>query len=412
MFNLPKTRKVEEIKTQLEAIKKDLDGAINAGAEASKEYTQEKLNAFNEVLEKSNASIANLEARVNELKANGMEDKDAVAKTTQEALMNAMDSDGFRSFVKGESSRFNIEDLKVKAVGDMPTADTTTQIVDNAYLPILPEVERKFRVRNALRQGSMSGDAVQFPDVSGGEGAPTTVAEGAVKPQMDKDFSLVTYNAQTIAGYMRLSNQMLSDFQGITSYLAYELPRQIYNVEDTQLLTGNGTAPNLYGLSNGAKSDAELVGSAFENAIANGLSTKFDCILAGIGILKASDYAPDAILMNPQDVVQLAYARDTQGQYTAPVIFVDNTPTIFGLPIQESSAVTAGSFFVMDSQNVGQLFQREGISVRFFEQDGDNVTYNQTTVRGEMREAFAKFHSDACFTDTFANVTTVIEAAP
>ena len=68
MFNLPKTRKVEEIKTQLEAIKKDLDGAINAGAEASKEYTQEKLNAFNEVLEKSNASIANLEARVNELK--------------------------------------------------------------------------------------------------------------------------------------------------------------------------------------------------------------------------------------------------------------------------------------------------------------------------------------------------------
>ena len=68
MFNLPKTRKVEEIKTQLEAIKKDLDGAINAGAEASKEYTQEKLNAFNEVLEKSNASIANLEARVNELR--------------------------------------------------------------------------------------------------------------------------------------------------------------------------------------------------------------------------------------------------------------------------------------------------------------------------------------------------------
>ena len=65
----------------------------------------------------------------------------------------------------------------------------------------------------------------------------------------------------------------------------------------------------------------------------------------------------------------------------------------------------------MDSQNVGQLFQREGISVRFFEQDGDNVTYNQTTVRGEMREAFAKFHSDACFTDTLANVTTVIEAA-
>jgi hypothetical protein len=28
-----------------------------------------------------------------------------------------------------------------------------------------------------------------------------------------------------------------------------------------------------------------------------------------------------------------------------------------------------------------------------------------------MREAFAKFHSDACFTDTFANVTTVIEAS-
>ena len=348
---------------------------------------------------------------MNELKGNGMEDKDAVAKTTQEALMNAMDSDGFRSFVKGESSRFNIEDLKVKAVADMTIGGQTGQIVDNAYLPILPEVERKFRVRNALRQGSMSGDAVQFPDVTGGEGVPTAVSEGSAKPQMDKDFSLVTYNAQTIAGYMRLSNQMLSDFQGITSYLAYELPRQIYNVEDTQLLTGDGSAPNLYGLSSGALTDADFSGTSFVNAIANGLSTKYDCILAAIGLLKSRDYAPDAIMMNPTDLVQLAYARDTQGQYTAPVIFVDNTPTIYGLPIQESSAVASDTFYVMDSQNVGQLFQREGVSVRFFEQDGNNVTTNETTVRGEMREAFAKFHSDACFVDTFTNVTTVIEAS-
>ena len=402
---------MEEIKTQLESIKKDLDGAINAGVEASKEYTQEKLNAFNELLEKSNSSIANLEGRVAELKSNGMEDKDAVAKTTQEALMNAMDSDGFRSFVKGESSRFNIEDLKVKG-SDMTTP---SGVVDNAYLPILPEVERKFRVRNALRQGSMSGDAVQFPDISASTDAAGVVAEGSAKQQVDKTFALQTYNAQTIAGYMRLSNQMLADFQGITSYLAYELPRQIYNAEDVQLLTGDGSAPNLYGLSNGAKNTAsgaggDFAGTSFVDAIAAGLATKYDCILAAIGLLKSSDYAPDAIMMNPSDLVQLAYARDTNGQYTAPVIFVDNTPTIYGLPIQESSAVASDTFYVMDSQNVGQLFQREGVSVRFFEQDGTNVTTNETTVRGEMREAFAKFHSDACFVDTFTNVISVIQA--
>lgn len=322
--------------------------------------------------------------------------------------MNAMDCDGFKSFVKGEAPRFNIEDLKVKTVGDMTTP---SGVVDNTYLPILPEVERKFRVRNALRQGSMGGNAIQFPDVAAKDGVPTVVAEGGAKPQMDKTISLVTYPAQTIAGYMRLSNQMLSDFQGITSYLAYELPRQIYNTEDTQLLTGSGTSPNLYGLSNGALTDADLAGTAFENAIANGKSTRWDCLLAAIGLLKSSDYAPDAILMNPQDVITLAYTRDDNNQYIAPVIFVDNVPTIYGLPIQESSAVAVGSFFVMDSQNVGQLFQREGVSVRFFEQDATNVTTNETTVRGEMREAFAKFHSDACFTDTFANVTTVIEAA-
>lgn len=411
MFNLPKTEKMEDIKTQLETIKKDLDGAINAGVDASKEFTQEKLDAFNEVLEKSNSSIANLEARVAELKGHGMDDKDAVAKTTQEALMKAMDTDEFRSFTKKESSRFNIKDLRIKAAADMTTGGQTGQIVDNAYLPILPEVERKFRVRNALRVGSMGGDAVQFPDVTGGEGVPDAIAEGGPKPQMDKDFALVTYPAETIPGYMRISNQMLSDFQGLSSYLAYELPRQIYNTEDTQLLTGNGTSPNLYGLSNGALTDADLASTSFEDAIANGKSNKFDCLLAGVGILKARDYAPDAILMNPQDVATLAYARDDNGQYTAPIIFVDNVPTIFGLPISESTAVSAGSFFVMDSQNVGQLFQREGLSVRFFEQDGDNVTENKTTVRAEMREAFAKFHSDACFTDTFANVTAVIEAS-
>ena len=55
--------------------------------------------------------------------------------------------------------------------------------------------------------------------------------------------------AQYIAGFVRISRQMLDDVPAMTSFLQARLLEKYLLAEDAQLLNGNGTAPNLTGLT-------------------------------------------------------------------------------------------------------------------------------------------------------------------
>jgi len=57
---------------------------------------------------------------------------------------------------------------------------------------------------------------------------------------------------------------MLADTAQLTSYLAARAPEKLLTVEDTQLLSGNGTAPNLTGIITAA---TDFAAGAFANKI-------------------------------------------------------------------------------------------------------------------------------------------------
>ena len=199
---------------------------------------------------------------------------------------------------------------------------------------------------------------------------------------------------------------MLDNLQGLSGYLSYVLPQELYNTEDTQLLTGSGSGVNLFGLATGAQTDADIP-SGFEVASPN----YWDCILASFATIAASKAKANAILMNPADVYLMAAAKGSNGQYVAPIFWVNNVPTLFGVPITMTTAVAAGTFYTADTNKAGMLFQRKAPSIRFFDQDSDNVQKNLITVRVEEELSFAQFHTTAVFTDTFANVITAITPA-
>jgi len=398
---------------QIKAIKNEISAMIETSVKTEltkgmEDVLNVKLGDFNESLKKTQGHIDNIDVEVQKLRANGMDESSAWEKSLQGVLIKKLqDNADFKEF-KNSKRSFNIDDIKVKAVGTMTFAGNTTgQVVDNQYLPILPELEEMTRVRSVLRVApSGSGDAVMFPRVTGGEGAAGNQTEGNTKAQIDKDIALATYPFQPIAGWTRVSNQMLNNLQGLSGYLSYVLPQELYDREDSQLLTGNGIAPNIYGLAKGAQSDANIP-SGFEVATPN----YWDCILASFATLSAAKAKANAILMNPGDVYLMASAKGSNGQYVAPIFWVDNVPTLFGVPITMTTAVAAGTFYTADTNKAGMLFQRQAPSIRFFEQDSDNAQKNLVTIRVEEELAFAQFHTQAVFTDTFANVITAITPA-
>ena len=401
-----------EVTEQLKALKSEINVMIESTKGELTKGMQDSLNAklgeFNELLTKTQGQFDNLDVELQKLKSQGMDSTKAWEKSLQGVLTKKLeDNADFKEF-KNSKRSFSIEDIRVKAVQNMTFSGTTTgQVVDNEYLPILPELEEQTRVRSILRVAPAgSGNAIMFPRVTGGEGAAANQTEGSAKAQIDKDIALATYPFQVIAGFARVSQQMLDNLQGLSGYLSYVLPQELYNTEDTQLLTGSGSGVNLFGLATGAQTDANIP-SGFEVASPN----YWDCILASFATIAASKAKANAILMNPADVYLMAAAKGSNGQYVAPIFWVNNVPTLFGVPITMTTAVAAGTFYTADTNKAGMLFQRKAPSIRFFDQDSDNVQKNLITVRVEEELAFAQFHTSVVFTDTFANVITAITPA-
>jgi HK97 family phage major capsid protein len=402
-----------EVTEQLKALKSEINVMIESTKGELTKGMQDSLNAklgeFNELLTKTQGQFDNLDVELQKLKSQGMDSTKAWEKSLQGVLIkNLKENEDFNEF-KNSKRSFQIKDIRVKAAGNMTFSGSTTgQVVDNEYLPILPELEEQTRVRSILRVAPSAGDgnAVMFPRVTGGEGAAANQTEGSAKAQIDKDIALATYPFQVIAGFARVSQQMLDNLQGLSGYLSYVLPQELYNTEDTQLLTGSGSGVNLYGLATGAQTDEDIP-SGFTVTAPN----YWDCILASFATIAASKAKANAILMNPADVYLMAAAKGSNGQYVAPIFWVNNVPTLFGVPITMTTAVAAGTFYTADTNKAGMLFQRKAPSIRFFDQDSDNVQKNLITVRVEEELAFAQFHTSAVFTDTFANVITAITPA-
>jgi len=411
------------IKEQLAHLNGEITGRLDQIEKGQREYSDQVKSELQALIGEHNEKASKLadnfgetqkqldaiEIRFKELQKQGMSASKAAEKTIEQKFYEAMvaKKDEFSRMKNGHKVELDSKGLFTKAAGDMTfAASTTGQVGEETVLSILPQPERKNRVRNFLRQGVMTGELVRFPKDTGGEGTAANQTEGNAKSQLDRDLAAQSYDAQTIAAFLRISNQMLGDIAGISTYLSYELRRQLFNQEDSQLLTGDGTGTNLAGLAVNA-ADATDLGIVFK---AGTEPYKWDAIAAAIAYLASQEFTANTILVNPIEYYEMMSAKGSNGQYVSPFYFDNGTgvATIFGMPISHTSAVAAGSFFVYDSMSEGQLFQREAPSVRFFEQDSDNVQKNLTTVRIEERLAHARFHDNAVFYDTFSDVISAI----
>jgi len=169
--------------------------------------------------------------------------------------------------------------------------------------------------------------------------------------------------------------------------------------------SGTGTPTQLEGLtSRSGVLDATDVSISGLTA-----AQKVDAIIAACSALAAQEYMPDTIMLNPQDVYDIMLLKASDNDYLQRINFTtDGRLVIKGIVVFETTAMTAGNFLVGEMSRAAQMFQREGLSVRFFDQDQDNAVKNLITVVIEERIALAVPYEDAIFYDSFADVINAV----
>jgi HK97 family phage major capsid protein len=386
---------LKSFETALEAKLAEQKAEVASVTEKAAKQFDSKVEQINEQLEKSNKTIAEAVAEVKEAKAAfgklSANAEQKVAKSYGEHINNikAEIANGvekgwsaIKDAARGNGKGFTYE-LNEKAVGVMLessnlTGSIYTSYVDNAYMRsyVNPHLRSVFNII------PVSTGSVSFPrgNTPVGEGSFGKQTEGSAKAQLDYDVTMVNVALSFIAGYAKVSRQMIDDLPFLQAYLQSSLIEDFQRAENTYYL--NAIASSATAGSTAASEKAEK----FIDYVAQLNSLNWNANLA------LTTYAGWASLL-----------KTKPSDYSVPGgVVIDNSGNvrIVGIPVVPHSQVTADKIYLMDTTKYA-IAQQSGLAVRSTEFDQDDFIKNLITFRCEARCELLQFNPSAAIYGTF-----------
>ena len=268
--------------------------------------------------------------------------------------------------------------------------NTVTNAIGNTFSQRQPGIVegafRIFTIEDLLTSVPTSAPSIDWVRENVFTNAAAETAEGAQKPQSSITFTQASMPISTVAHWIKITKQLAADNAALAAYINR---RMIYGVNlrvEQQLVAGNGTVPNISGFTNTGNFTAHGYTAASLTG-AGLLNNRFDLIGKMIGDCATADYPADAIVLNTADWWTMRLAKDTQNRYLLGDPGVSAPPTLFGLPVVASNAMTADTVLVGSLRQAATLHNREGVVVDLSDSDENNFQLNLITLRAERRLA-------------------------
>ena len=312
------------------------------------------------------------------------------AKSLGEHFVKAVGQDGFVNLKARGGYTVSAPEFK---------ASTDPQTIPSAFAtPLLTQFDqtvvqgyRRPTVADLLGIGSLAGNAVSYFVEGAVEGAYTTVAEGAQKPQIHiADPTLVTDALKKIAAWFDTSDEMVED---VPFWVSEVNNRGLYLLsmfEEAQLLSGAGTGTTVLGLLNRS-------GIQTETAVTSNADNAAAIFRAMTKVQVATGLSADGIIISPADYQTLRLSKDGNGQFYGGGFFegqygagnLTAYPPLWGLNTVVSSAVATGTAVVGALKVATTVYRKGGVRVESTNSDLGKFTKNVITTRIEERVALA-----------------------
>jgi HK97 family phage major capsid protein len=246
---------------------------------------------------------------------------------------------------------------------------------------------RTLRVRQLLSAGQTTSNAIEFVQETGFTNSAAPVAEGAQKPESSLEFTVQTAPIRTIAHWIQASVQVLEDIPQLQSYIDTRLRYGLELVEEEQILAGDGSGQNLLGLIPQA--------TPFDHSRRKAGDTRIDIVRRAMTQLRLAEYQADAIVMHPEDWEDIELLKDTTKAYIWANPRGLLTPTLWGLPVLDSTSIAPGEFLVGAFRLAAQLWDRKTVQVDISTEDRDNFIKNMVTIRAEQRTGLTVYRPES-----------------
>lgn len=297
-----------------------------------------------------------------------------------------------------KSSAFPMER---KDVTETLLGSATSGVLVQQRLPgVFPMAQQALRIRDLMRVvPQTTGNSFDFVYQDTRTNAASPQVEGNAKSESNLKWSTTSGSIRTIAHFVDVSRQALSDIPWLRSTIDNELVYGLKVKEEAEILSGDNSGVHLNGIITQA--------TAFDTGLLTATDgweyldilrfAKLQARIAG----KAT-YAPSAFVLSPTDLAKIEQCKDTTGHY---IVGDPKTGTavnlIWGLPVVESDSIATGTFLVGAFDTAAQLIDRQAVSVEISYEHSTNFTSNMATVLCEERIGLAVMIPTAFITGSF-----------
>ena len=369
----------------------DLDKVTSLQGDSKSKLTQlqtmnEELNALAAEVEQmaaieqaAKAARAGIEEIVERLPLPGSkngEQKDSKGEKQRKRFGDlVVESDAWKGYKGGSSGPMATLDIEFKALMDTATGWT----VENVRRPnVLLSAQEMPMVADLIPQTTTTGNAIKYMEETTFTNAAAETAEGVAKPEATLALTERTSTVRKIAVWIPATDELFEDVARARDYVENRLRFMLLQRLDQQILTGDGTAPNLRGIHN-------VVGIGVQ---AKGADPTPDAVYKAMTKVRVTGKAiPSGVVFHPNDWQEVRLLRTADGLYIWGSPSEAGPERIWGLPVIQSAFETEGEALTGDFRNHSELAFRSGVDVQVSSEHSTYFTENKLAIRAEFRVA-------------------------
>lgn len=281
----------------------------------------------------------------------------------------------------GDSVESRIEiDLKalLDTTGMVPETTRTGRVIDFATRPI--------QLIDLIPQTTTGQAAVVYEEETTYTNNAAEAAEGGTYAESALGYTEKSSPVRKIATFLPATDELFEDEARARGYINNRLPFMLRQRLDSQLVVGNGTAPNLRGVLNTAGIQTQ----------AKGADPIPDAVYKAMVLVRVTGRAmPNAYVTNPVDWQDVRLLRTADGIYVWGNPSEAGPERIWGLQVVQADSITINTGLVGDFANFSELAIRRGIDVQVSNSHGTYFVEGKQAVRADMRAAFIVYRPSA-----------------
>lgn len=379
------------IKEQVGNLATDFTSRLAANGTVSAELKEKTDKALSELGDVT-TRLSDMEKRAARERVGGEPDEKSLGDLVVESASAKEFNGATRGAIRVQAERAAITTAD-GTVGAGRSAGTS--LVPGQRVPgIIAPPNRRMTIRDLLMPGQTSSNNIEYVKETGYTNNAAPVAETTAKPYSELTFNMANAPVRTIAHLFKASRQILDDAVGLKSYIDGRARYGLQFKEEAQLLKGDGTGQNIFGVQPQA--------TAFNPAFVPQDSTPIDRLRLAILQVVLAEYPATGFVLNPVDWASIELTKDNEGRYIIANPQGGIQPTLWNLPVVETQAQTLGTFLTGAFSMAAQIFDRMEIEVLLSTENVDDFEKNMVSIRAEERLGLAVYRPEAFVTGSVA----------